>query len=117
MKEYLRDKDDFHRAAGNRYVLTPAFTRENKVAVINLRRKLQCSYPQCMGLLSSAGRLWLTGKRRTLEVAQRLLAIEGIETGIELEAGSKNAISIGPETWHSDAVLKALHKRTLHLDD
>ncbi|MGR2707945.1 hypothetical protein B7453_08430 [Pseudomonas sp. IB20] len=111
--EYLQDKRDVHAAAGKCYVLVPVFSRESKEAVINLRQKLQCSYPQSFALLSSTGRRWLTGTRRYLEHAQRLLAIEGIATGIELESDPSGAIAIGPETWHINAVLRALEKKRL----
>lgn len=114
IEEYLRDKYDLHAAAGHSYVLGPSFSRENKAAVINLRQKLACSYPDSLALLSGTGRQWLTGKRRYLEDAQRLLTFEGIATDIELRVDPKGAITIGPETWHIDAVLKALRRVRLH---
>ena len=110
IEEYLRDKDDLHAAAGNSYVLGPSFSSENKAAVINLRQKLAYSYPDSLALLSGTGRQWLTGKRRYLEDAQRLLTTEGIATDIELRVNPKGAITIGPETWHISAVLKALRR-------
>ncbi|WP_339414423.1 hypothetical protein [Pseudomonas sp. EA_35y_Pfl2_R5] len=114
VEEYLQDKDDLHAAVGNSYVLGPSFSSENKAAVINLRHKLACSYQDSLALLSGAGRQWLTGKRRYLEDVQRLLTIEGIATDIELQVHPKDAITIGPETWHIDAVLKAIHRSRLH---
>ncbi|MET3453524.1 MULTISPECIES: hypothetical protein [Pseudomonas] len=117
IEEYLRDKDDLRAAAGESYVLMPAFSRESKAALINLRQKLECSYPDSFSLLSVAGRRWFTGKRRHLEDVQRLLNIEGIATDIKLQADPQGAITIGPETWHIDAVLKALHKKRRQLGD
>lgn len=111
VEEHLQDKRDLQAAAGKSYVLCPAFSRADKPAVLNLRRKLACSYPDSFALLSDEGRQWLTGTRRYLEDAQRLLALEGIETTIELRPEPNGAIAIGPETWHIEAVLKALRKR------
>ncbi|MCW2291798.1 hypothetical protein M2262_001848 [Pseudomonas sp. BIGb0408] len=116
VEQYLQDKSDRQAAAGNSYVLCPAFSREDKAAVINLRRKLSCSYPDSFVLLSSTGRHWLTGIRRYLEDAQRMLAGEGITTTIELDPDPKGAIAIGPEAWHIDSVLKAVQKK-LERDD
>lgn len=78
--EYLQDKSDVNTATGNCYVLGPSFSRENRVAVINLRQKLLCSYPESFSLLLGDGRQWLTGTRRHLEDVQRLLASGGIAT-------------------------------------
>jgi hypothetical protein len=62
-------------------------------------------------LLKGPQRLWLTGTRRLLEDAQRLLGEQGITTQIELLPDVGEAIVIGVETWHIEAVLKALRKR------
>ncbi|WMJ02620.1 hypothetical protein RBU55_13960 [Pseudomonas chlororaphis subsp. aurantiaca] len=110
VEEYLQDKYDLQAAAGNLYVLTPAFARDDKPALINLRQKLACSYPETLKLLGEQ-RQWLTGKRRQLQEAQRLLASQGIATSIELQIEAAGAIAIGVEAWHSDAVLKALRSR------
>ncbi|MFG0585588.1 hypothetical protein ACF8C1_20430 [Pseudomonas sp. zjy_9] len=115
VEEYLQDKKDLDVAAGRSYILTPSFSRENQDAVINLRKKLACSYPDSFALLVGPGRQWFTGKRRHIEEVQRLLAREGIATSIELHAELQGAINIGPETWHFDAVLKALSKRRINL--
>lgn len=115
VEEYLQDKEDLHVAAGRSYVLEPSFPRESKAAVINLRQKLACSYQDSFALLSGTDRQWLTGQRRYLEEVQRLLATEGIATSIELQADPQGAISIGPETWHIDAALRALNKRRVNL--
>lgn len=115
VEEYLQDKRDLHIAEGRNYILEPSFSRESKGAVINLRKKLACSYPDTLALLTGTGRQWLTGKRRYIEEVQRLLASEGIETRIELHVDLQGAISVGPETWSLDAVLKALNKRRVKL--
>lgn len=115
VEQYLQDKKDLYVAAGRNYILEPSFSRESKDAVINLRKKLACSYPDTFALLTGTGRQWLTGKRRYLEEVQRLLASEGISTSIELHSELQGAISIGPETWHFDAVLEALNKRRVDL--
>lgn len=117
VEEYLQDKDDLHAAAGKSYVLGPSFSRERKGDVINLRQKLACSYPDSFALLLGKGRQWLTGKRRHLEHARRLLAIEGIASDIGLQVEPKGAIMIGPETWHIDAVLRAIRKRQVNLHE
>jgi hypothetical protein len=62
-------------------------------------------------LLKGPQRLWLTGTRRLLEDAQRLLGEQGIITQIELVPDVGEAIVIGVETWHIEVVLKALRKR------
>ncbi len=109
--EYLQDQYDLRAAAGNLYVLTPAFARDDKPAMVNLRQKLACTYPEVQTLLSGEQRQWLTGTRRHLQDAQRLLADQGIATHIELQPEAAGAISIGVECWHLDAVLKALRNR------
>ncbi|WP_177413865.1 hypothetical protein [Pseudomonas sp. RU47] len=53
VEEYLQDKYDLTAATGKQYVLTPALDRANKPALINLRRKLQCTYPQTLALLTA----------------------------------------------------------------
>ncbi|UFH49516.1 hypothetical protein [Pseudomonas sp. KNUC1026] len=111
VEEYLQDKHALKVAAGNSYVLCPAFSREDKVALLNLRRMLSCSYPEVFALLSGAGRQWLTGIRRHMEHIQRLLERQGVATVIELVPSAAGAVSVGPETWHIEAVLRALHKR------
>ncbi|WP_228759179.1 hypothetical protein [Pseudomonas neuropathica] len=112
VEEYLQDKYDLTAAAaGKQYVLTPQLDRADKPALINLRRKLQCTYPQTLALLTGPQRLWLTGTRRRLEDAQRLLREQGITTQIELVPDASEAVAIGVETWYIEAVLKAVRKR------
>jgi hypothetical protein len=111
VEEYLQDKYDLTAAAGKQYVLTPALDRANKPALINLRRKLQCTYPQTLALLTGPQRLWLTGTRRLLQDAQRLLREQSIITQIELVPDASEAVAIGVETWYIEAVLKAVRKR------
>jgi hypothetical protein len=109
--EYLQDKYDLEAASGNKYVLTPAIDRSDKPALVNLRRKLQFTYPQTLALLTGKQRHWLTGKRRLLEDAQRLLFEQGIATQIELVFDAGEAVAIGVETWHIEAVLRAVRER------
>ena len=109
--EHLQDKYDLEAASGNTYVLTPASDRSDKAALVNLRRKLQCTYPQTLALLTGKQRHWLTGKRRLLEDAQRLLFEQGIATQIELVFDAGEAVAIGVETWHIEAVLRAVRER------
>lgn len=109
--EYLQDKYNLEAAAGNQFVLTPAFDRGDKPALINLRRKLQCTYPQTLALLTDKQRYWLTGKCRFLEDAQRLLLEQAIATQIELVLDAGEALAIGVETWHIEAVLRAVRER------
>lgn len=111
VEEYLQDKYDLEAAAGKQYVLTPALDRADKPALINLRQKLQCTYPQTLALLTGQQRLWLTGTRMLLKNAQRLLGEQGITTQIELLPDASEAVVIGVETWHIEAVLKAVRKR------
>ena len=109
--EHLQDKYDLGAASGKPYVLIPIIDRSDKTALVNLRRKLQCTYPQTLALLTGEQRLWLTGKRRILEDAQRMLFEQGINTQIELVADAGEAIAIDVETWYTEAVLKAVRKR------
>jgi hypothetical protein len=111
VEEYLQDKYDLEAASGNQYVLTPAIERGDKPALVNLRRKLQCTYPQILALLTGKQRHWLTGKRRLLEEAQRLLLEQAITTQIELVTDAGEAVTIGVETWHIEAVFKAVRER------
>ena len=110
VEEYLQDKYDLRTAGENLYVLTPTFSRENKPELINLRQKLECSYPQALMLINEQ-RQWLTGRRRYLECVQQLLVDQGISTRIELHSESGQAIAIGVECWHIGAALKALRSR------
>ncbi|AXI61614.1 hypothetical protein DLD99_14405 [Pseudomonas kribbensis] len=109
--DHLQDKYDLEAASGNPYVLTPIFDRTDKPALVNLRRKLQCNYPQTLALLTGEHRLWLTGKRRLLQEAQRMLLEQGINTQIELVPDAGEAIAIDVETWYTEAVLKAVRKK------
>ncbi|UZJ58954.1 hypothetical protein OKW98_20610 [Pseudomonas sp. KU26590] len=109
--EYLQDKYDLEAAAGSKYVLTPAIDRGDKPALVNLRQKLQCTYPQTLSLLTGKQRHWLTGKRRFLEDAQRLLLEQAITTQIELVPDAGEAVVIGVDAWHIEAVLRAVGKR------
>jgi len=109
--DHLQDKYDLEAASGNPYVLTPTIDRSDKSALVNLRRKLQCSYPQTLALLTGEQRLWLTGKRRLLQEAQRMLFEQGINTQIELVPDAGEAIAIDVETWYTEAVLKAVRKK------
>ncbi|MBK5512558.1 hypothetical protein [Pseudomonas sp. TH15] len=111
VEEYLQDKYDLEAAAGKQYVLTPALDRADKPALINLRQKLQCTYPQTLALLTGQQRLWLTGTRMLLKNTQRLLGEQSITTQIELLPDAGEAVVIGVETWHIEAVLKAVRKR------
>ncbi|WP_256261834.1 hypothetical protein [Pseudomonas gingeri] len=113
VEEYLQDLYDLGAAAGHLYVLTPAFFVDDKPATINLRQKLACTYPQMLTLLSGERRQWLTGRRRHLQDAQRLLADHGVATNVELLPDAAGAICIGVEHWHIDAVLKAIRNRLL----
>ncbi|MBX8516032.1 hypothetical protein K5D47_09100 [Pseudomonas cichorii] len=110
VNEYLQDKYDLKTASGNQYVLIPAIDRGDKPALVNLRRKLQCTYPQTLALLAGK-QLWLTGKRRLLENSQRLLLEQGITTQIELVLDASEAVAIDVETWHTEAVLRAVRER------
>ncbi|WP_259697777.1 hypothetical protein [Pseudomonas protegens] len=111
VEAYLQDKYDLRAAAGQCYVLTPAFGRDDKPAMINLRQKLDCSYPEAIRLLTDEQRHWFTGIRRHLEVAQQLLAQQNIATCVEMVPEATGAVAIGVETWHQDAALKALRDR------
>nr|BFD41255.1 hypothetical protein FFPRI1PSEUD_27540 [Pseudomonas sp. FFPRI_1] len=111
VEEYLQDKYDLRAAAGSVYVLAPAFGRDDKPALINLRRKLACTYPQALALLSGEQAHWLTASRRRLQEAQRLLASQGIATRIELAPEVLNGIEIDVEVWYAEAALEALRKR------
>ncbi|MGC5700766.1 hypothetical protein J4P02_11270 [Pseudomonas sp. NFXW11] len=111
VEDYLQDKYDLRAAAGQCYVLTPAFGRDDKPAMINLRRKLGCSYPEVIRMLCAEQRHWLTGLRRHLEAVQRLLGQQNIATQVEMVPEAAGAFAIGVETWYQDAALKALRAR------
>lgn len=110
VEDYLQDKSGLLAAADSIYVLTPAFARDDKPAMINLRQKLQCTYPQVLGLLGEQ-RQWLTGTRRHLQAVQRLLASQGIAANIELQPQASGAVCIGVETWRIEDALHALRNR------
>lgn len=109
--DYLQDKYDLASAAGKVYVLGPAFERSDKAEMIHLRRKLACTYAEVFALLSDEKAHWLTGIARILRDAQQLLASQGIRTAISLAPAAGNAVSVGVETWHVEAALKAVRQR------
>jgi len=80
---YLQDKYDIRDAAGQAYVLEPAFERTDKAAVIRLRQILTCRLPYAMALLSPERRSWLTGKHRAMQWVQRELMAKGMATELK----------------------------------
>lgn len=111
--DYLQDQYDLAMAAGNVYVLGPAFDRSNKAGLIHLRQKLQCTYAEVFALLADDRVHWLTGTARILRDAQRLLASQGIQTHVSVSPDAQGAVSVGVETWHVQAVLKAVKRRVV----
>lgn len=109
--EYLQDKYDLMTAAGQVYVLGPAFDRSDKAALINLRQALACTYPEAFALLSPEHARWLTGTARQLAEVQQLLAGVHIHTVVTLNASAGQAVPVGVETWYAEAALKALRQR------
>lgn len=111
--DYLQDQYDLATAAGDVYVLGPAFDRRNKAELIHLRQKLECTYAEVFALLSGENAHWLTGTARILRDARQLLASQGIQTRISVCPNAQGAVSVGVETWHVEAVLKAVRRRVV----
>jgi hypothetical protein len=84
VESYLQDKYDLAAAGDQHYVLAPAFAREEKAALVNLRQKLSCSYPEALRLMEAPQKAWITGRLSTLKTAQELLQQNGISVMIEL---------------------------------
>ncbi|NHZ34029.1 hypothetical protein [Massilia rubra] len=106
VEDYLQDKYDVRRAAGMHYMLTPAFDRTDKVAVIRIRQAFGCSMREAMKLASPEHHCWLTGPRRVLRWAQGELTLKNIVTDIILAPDAEDAVDIDDSIWHWD-LLKA----------
>ncbi|NHZ96239.1 hypothetical protein [Massilia sp. CCM 8734] len=106
VEDYLQDKYDVRRAAGMHYMLTPAFDRTDKVAVIRIRQAFGCSMQEAMKLASPEHHCWLTGPRRVLQWAQGELTLKNIVTDIVLAPDAAHAVDIDGSIWHWD-LLKA----------
>lgn len=110
VSHYLQDKYDIRNAAGQAYVLEPAFERSDKAAVVRLRQTLACRLPHALALLSPEHRSWLTGRRRVMQWAQRELVAKGVATEVMLRRGSGGALYIPEQIWHWDLLLAELKR-------
>lgn len=100
VEQYLTDKNDLLLAGQKKYVLHPAFDVYDPKWVIHLHRKIGGSLPDARSLARNTG-WWLTGKKRILEVARDLFALEGIPVNVTLtvNAGMAQVLSDGPLFW------------------
>ncbi|NHZ64802.1 hypothetical protein [Massilia genomosp. 1] len=106
VEDYLQDKYDVQGAAGMHYMLTPAFDRTDKAAVIRIRQACGCSMREAMKLASPEHHCWLAGPRRVLRWAQGELTLKNIVTDIILAPDAEDAVDIDDSIWHWD-LLKA----------
>ena len=110
VSNYLQNKYDIRDAAGQAYVLEPAFERTDKAAVIRLRQILACRLPHALALLSPERRSRLTGQRRVMQWAQRELMAKGVATEVMLRPGPGGASYIAEQIWHWDLLLAELKR-------
>jgi hypothetical protein len=110
-QELLQDKYDADAAGAMQYVLEPTFSRDDKMAVINLRQRLECSLQSALEMLSPDHRQWFTGSRGLLLNVREKLKEKGIETAIVLLPSAEGAIGVGRSMWHWDAIASCLRSR------
>lgn len=110
-QEFLQDKHDEDAAGTMRYVLEPTFCRDDKMAVINLRQRLECSLQSALLMLSPGHRQWFTGRRSLLLDVQEVLSERGIQTAIVLLPSAESAIEVDRSMWHWDALASRMRSR------
>lgn len=107
-EQILQDRYDEEAAEGRNYVLEPAFDRSDKEGLVNLHKQLPCSYAHAIGLLSSGGRQWFTGRLRILAHVREMLGDKGIQTTIVLRPDVQGAARVDEDDWRWDALASHL---------
>ncbi|MCO4180964.1 hypothetical protein LG195_00120 [Proteus terrae] len=109
VEDFLQDIYDAKAAGSQFYLLRPTFSKENKIALLNLKQWLGYGYTDTVNLLTIS-RNWFTGKRRHLQHIQALLNKSNIETEIVLVDKIEHAITVDNSIWFEEDIIKELRK-------
>lgn len=110
VENFLQDRYDTEAACGKYYVLVPNFTRHEKTALVNLRKKLECTFQEAILLISAPQNPWITGSLGTLKTAKKILERQDINVSIQLLSEISNAIEIDDGVWHWSALKTELRR-------
>lgn len=110
VEDFLQDIYDTQTAGSQFYILRPTFTKESKVALLQLKQWISCGYIDAINLLT-INQAWFTGKRRDLQHIQTLLKIQNIDTDIILVNDIKNAVIIDNDIWFEQDVRRVLSEK------
>ncbi|MFZ6757042.1 hypothetical protein ACO0K9_07465 [Undibacterium sp. Ji50W] len=110
-QSYLVDKYDLINAKGNHYILSPAFDKRDKSALINLRQKLECRLQDVIYMTSPDNNFWLAGRLSALCEIKKTLEKANIKVNIELHSDLRGAVEIDNGTRYFDVVKKHLQNR------
>ncbi|WP_099075605.1 hypothetical protein [Proteus alimentorum] len=109
VEDFLQEIYDAQTADSQFYLLRPTFSKDNKIALLNLKQWLECGYTDIINLLT-INRSWFTGKHRNLQHVQALLNKRNIETEIVLVDKTENAIIVDNSIWFEEDIKKELKK-------
>ncbi|QIG05839.1 hypothetical protein [Proteus sp. ZN5] len=109
VEDFLQDIYDAQTAGSQFYLLRPTFSKENKIALLNLKQWLKCGYTNTINLLT-INRNWFTGKRRYLQHIQILLDKRDIKTEIVLADNIDGIVVINNNIWFEEDIIKKLRK-------
>lgn len=109
VEDFLQDIYDAQTAGSQFYLLHPTFSKENKIALLNLKQWLGCGYTDTIKLLT-INRSWFTGKHRYLQHIQILLNKRNINTEIILVDKTESIVIIDNSTWFEEDIKKELRK-------
>ncbi|HEK2896166.1 hypothetical protein [Proteus terrae] len=109
VEDFLQDIYDTQTAGSQFYLLRPTFSKENKIALLNLKQWLGCGYTDTIKLLT-INRSWFTGKHRYLQHIQILLNKRNINTEIILADKTESIVIIDNSTWFEEDIRKELRK-------
>lgn len=109
VEDFLQDIYDAKAAGSQFYLLRPTFSKDNKIALLNLKQWLGYGYTDTINLLT-INRNWFTGKRRYLQHIQILLNKRDINTEIILADKTEGIVIIDNSTWFEEDIRKKLGK-------
>ena len=109
VEDFQQDIYDAQAAGSQFYLLRPIFSKENKIALLNLKQWLGYGYTDTVNLLT-INKNWFTGKRRNLQHVQILLNKRDINTEIILADKTEGIVIIDNSTWFEEDIRKELRK-------
>ncbi|WP_368869187.1 hypothetical protein [Proteus terrae] len=109
VEDFLQDIYDAQAAGSQFYLLRPIFSKENKIALLNLKQWLGYGYTDTVNLLT-INKNWFTGKRRNLQHVQILLNKRDINTEIILADKTEGIVIIDNSTWFEEDIRRELRK-------